>query len=237
MNFLERVATALEKIANPGWTHGDIIAILNVAVLILTLAVLWKTLVAVVGYTTETKRLREATESQITKTTEMIGEAQEQNRLTKTQNEINTALLNESQKQTRLSVLPILGLYGIDPGPTLTTMVSRVVLENVGRGPAFNVSIDDVVWGNRSLEFKVDPNVLRVGDTQGLQLILKKGGFLKLNILTPGSLVDQMLKKEIPNPFEVVVRCHDLNLCENSYSFAFRLNEENLLRVTYQSER
>jgi hypothetical protein len=112
LSLLDRIVGALERIANAqtsaAWTHGDWIAAINVLVLFLTLA-------ALVCYTIETKRLREATQLQNTKTGDLLKEAQQQN---------------------EISVMPILmlgqGRHERSPNKEVP------LIRNLGKGPAFN---------------------------------------------------------------------------------------------------
>src|SRR5262249_1951625 len=122
------------------WDH------IHTVVLLLTLGVL-------VWYTIETYRLRKVAQGQIMETTKLLRAAERQN-------EVSDNLLQEAQRRNEMSVMPILAV-ATEP---LAGESTRIILRNVGLGPAFNVSIDHVEWEGRELHVEVDHSVLRSGE-------------------------------------------------------------------------
>src|SRR5215467_5957609 len=98
------------------WEHSYIV------IMLLTLLVL-------IWYTVETQRLRKAGQAQTAKTSDLLREAQRQN-------EVSVFLLQEAQRQNEVTVMPILAI-GVDQAADGEH--DRIVLTNVGSGPAFNL--------------------------------------------------------------------------------------------------
>src|SRR5215831_1972281 len=134
---LDRLTAGLQK--GP-WDHVYIVIVL------LTLLVL-------IWYTIETARLRKAGQDQTAKTAQLLTEAQRQN-------DVSGHLLREARRQNEVSVMPILAI-AVEPVPGAEA--DRIVLINVGSGPAFNLSIDPHHWNNRELKIEHGSSILRPG--------------------------------------------------------------------------
>jgi hypothetical protein len=167
------------------WDH------IHTVVLILTLGVL-------IWYTVETYKLRKVAQGQIIETTKLLREAERQN-------DVSDHLLEQAQARNEMSVMPILTL-GTEP---VTGDPIRIVLLNVGLGPAFNISIDRVEWSGRELHIELDRSILRSGEAKELLLHFIQGD--------RGSLLDYqsvglwLNADRIPNPLHIKIRCYSVD--------------------------
>jgi hypothetical protein len=188
------------------WNH------LHTVILLLTLAVL-------VWYTIETYRLRRVAQDQILETTKLLKEAQRQN-------EVSDNLLQEAQRRNEVSVMPIMA---VATEPAAGDAV-RIVLLNVGSGPAFNVSIDRVEWDGRELHVELDRSVLRSGEAKELLLYFRQRE--SGSLLDNQSLALWLGASRIPNPLHIKIRCNSVD----SKPYVFHCSLTCLagkLRITY----
>lgn len=137
-------------------------------------------------------------------------------------------LLREAQRQNEMSVMPILAV-AVEPMMS-PTAAARIMLLNVGSGPAFNLAIDRLDWGDRRLQIEYGSGVLRPG--QAIELIFH---FLERN---SGSLLDAKVlckwidSHRMPNPVDIVVRCNSVHSL--GYAFMFRCTSDSgKLGITY----
>jgi|SRR5215510_2239610 len=203
---LDRVAASLQKGV---WDH------VSVVVVLLTLLVL-------IWYTIETQRLRKAGQDQTTRTAQLLTEAQRQN-------EVWAHLLREARRQNEVSVMPILAM-AVEPVPGGDD-TDRIVLVNVGSGPAFNLSIDPLHWENRSLKIEHGSSILRSGQSDELLFHVIEGN--SGNLLGAKTLGHWIHVKRMPSPLSVAVRCTSVN--SNAYSFRFICSsQQGKLRITYE---
>jgi hypothetical protein len=190
------------------WDYVQIIIVL------LTLGVL-------MWYTIETYRLRKVAQDQTTETAKLLREARRQN-------EVSDNLLREAQLQNEVSVMPILAV-AIEPVPGGDSV--RVVLRNVGSGPAFNLLIDRIDWDGRRLQIEPGSNVLRRGQANGLMFHFMEGG--SGNLLDAHSLGLWLRASRMPNPISIKVRCNSVNT--KPYLFVFSCTSDaGKLRITYE---
>jgi len=190
------------------------------------------TLVVLIWYTIETYLLRKAAQNQIAETDKLLIEARNQNALTLEQNATNANLLKESQRQTEISTQPMFAVY---KGKASMGTDGRILLENVGNGPAFNISIDSLMWDDdRQLRIENAPSVMKPGDTEPLVFDLYEQGKPLLHIHFGQDLVVKMGENEMPNPFRMIARCHDVGLQPYTYFIDFVMIEGQLeIKMVY----
>src|SRR5262249_45614869 len=190
------------------WEHSYIL------IMLLTLLVL-------IWYTVETQRLRKAGQAQTAKTADLLREAQRQN-------DVSVFLLQEAQRQNEVSVMPILAI-AVDP--VASGDGDRIVLTNVGSGPAFNLSIDPLHWDSRKLKIEHGSSILRPGQGDDLQFHFVEGN--SGNLLGARTLGQWIQLQRMPSPFRLVVRCNSVN--SKAYAFAFLCTSlAGKLRITYE---
>jgi hypothetical protein len=186
LNSVLRDLTQLINAQRSGtWEHIHTVAVL------LTLGVL-------IWYTIETYRLRKVAQSQIAETTKLLRAAERQN-------DVYDNLLQAEQRRNEMSVMPILA---VATEPAAGDSV-RVVLLNVGFGPAFNVSIDPVEWDGRGLHVEIDRSILRTGDTKELlfHFVQRDSG----RLLDYQSLALWLGASRIPNPLHIKIHCDSVD--------------------------
>jgi len=179
------------------------------------------TLLVLIWYTIETQRLRKAGQTQTVKTAQLIAEAQRQN-------EVSRHLLSEARRQNEVSVMPILAI-SIEEMPN--DDVDRIVLINVGSGPAFNLSIDPLHWDNRSLKIEHGSRILRSTQTDELRfhVVERESG----NLLGAKTLSHWIHAKLVPSPLRIVIHCNSVN--SKAYAFGFLCTSlAGKLRITYE---
>jgi len=179
------------------------------------------TLIVLIWYTIETYKLRTAAQEQTKETGNLLKEAQRQN-------EVTAQLLKEAQRQNEVSVMP--GLAVINEPPSDGDK-GRIVLTNVGSGPAFNLSIDRHEWESGDLLIEHDGNIMTAGQTNELRFHFQeqKGG----TILDVNTLYEWINTERIPDPLKVVVRCRSVNSIE--YAFTFNCTPDaGRLKVTFE---
>jgi hypothetical protein len=224
VNFLERVAAAVERIANAqtntAWTHADYIAVVNVVVLFLTL-------IALVCYTLETSKLRKATEEQTKKSGLLLDAAKEQN-------ETAQKLLAQAQRQNELAIMPMLTLYR-----DLTGKTEEIILRNVGSGPAFNVRIEVIPSkatppaGEYEITLDLANNVVAPEDKYSLRLLaLLSNGRGPSNFGT-SDLSMWITAGHLPNPLEIIVHCISLDSKPHRFVFKFA-NDLGKPKITFE---
>jgi hypothetical protein len=209
---LETIVRALDRLAATQqkgiWEHAYIV------IMLLTLLVL-------IWYTVETQRLRKAGQAQTTRTGDLLKEAQRQN-------EVSVFLLQEAQRQNEVSVMPILAV-AVDPKADGDG--DRIVLTNVGSGPAFNLSIDPMHWDSRKLKIEHGSSILRSGQADDLLFHFIEGN--SGSLLGAKTLGQWIHLQRMPNPFRLVVRCNSVN--SKPYAFWFLCTSlAGKLRITYE---
>jgi hypothetical protein len=222
VNFLERVAAALERIANAqtntAWTHADHISVVNVVVLFLTF-------VALVWYTLETRKLRKATEEQTKKSGLLLDAAKEQN-------ETAQNLLAQAQRQNELVIMPMLTLYR-----DLTGKTEEIVLRNAGSGPAFNVRIEVIPSkatppsGEHEIILYLSNNVVAPQDRYTLRLLAMLHG--RSPNFGTGDLCLWINAGYLPNPLEIIVHCVSLDSKPHRFVFKFA-NDLGRPKITFE---
>ena len=180
---LDRLVAAQQK---GSWDYVHTITLL------LTLGVL-------IWYTIETYRLRKAGQGQTAETAKLLSEAQHQN-------EVSVNLLREAQRQNEVSVMPIVAI-GVDSHGDHD--VGRIVLLNVGLGPAFNLNIDRLDWDSRKLQIEHDSSILRPGQSAELvfHVLERESG----SLLNAKTLSQWIIAQRMPDPFDVIVRCQSVS--------------------------
>jgi hypothetical protein len=144
------------------------------------------------------------------------------------QNDVSGHLLREARRQNEVSVMPILAI-AVESVPDAET--DRIVLINVGLGPAFNLSIDPHHWGSRDLKIEHASSILRPGQSDELQFHVIEGN--SGNLLGAKTLGHWIHVKRMPNPLNVVTRCNSVN--SKTYSFRFICTSHmGKLRITYE---
>jgi hypothetical protein len=202
---LDRLVAALHKGV---WDH------IYVVIVLLTLLVL-------IWYTIETQRLRKANQDQTAKTAQLLNEAQRQN-------EVSAHLLREARRQNEVSVMPILAM-AVEPVTGGDT--DRIVLINVGSGPAFNLSIDPLHWDSRDLKIEHGSSILRSGQSDELLFHVVEGN--SGNLLGARTLGHWIHVKRMPSPLNIVVRCTSVN--SRVYTFRFVCTSQlGKLRISYE---
>ena len=179
------------------------------------------TLCVITWYTIETYRLRKVAQDQTAETSKLLREAQRQN-------EVSDNLLQEAHLQNEVLVMPILAV-AVEPVPGADTI--RIALLNVGSGPAFNLTIDHIEWGNRQLQIEHGRTVLRTGQEDELIFHFKE--------LESGSLLDAqalslwLSAHRIPDPLEILVRCNSVS--SRPYTFEFSCTSNGgKVQITYK---
>src|SRR5262249_32560148 len=160
-------------------------------------------------------------QDQTAKTAQLLAEAQRQN-------QVSGQLLREARRQNEMSVMPILAMT---TEPVASDEAARIVLVNVGSGPAFNLSIGPLRGENRNLTIDHGTGILRSGQTDELlfQVIEGNSG----NLLGPKTLGHWIHVKRMPNPLNVVVRCTSVH--SGAYAFRFACTSQlGKLRIAYE---
>ena len=126
-----------------------------------------------------------------------------------------------------MSVMPILTL-GTEP---VTGDPIRIVLLNVGLGPAFNISIDRIEWQGRQLRIELDRSILRSGEAKELlfHFMQRDSGTL----LDYHSLGVWLSSSRIPNPLHIKIHCDSVD----SKPYVFQCGFSSLvgkLRIMYE---
>jgi hypothetical protein len=209
---MDRLATAMGK----GWL--DYTATIAVVL----------TLVVLIWYTVETYLLRKAAQKQIEETDKLLLEAQKQNLTAQEQTTINANLLSEAQRQTEISIQPVFAVF---KGTSVNNMKGRIMLENVGKGAAFNTTIGQLTWDNKKLEFDHESTVMKPGDAEPLLFHLWADEIIGEHIYNVDRLIQIMNAKEIPDPFRIIVKCADLGLTPYEYFFDFHVTDGQRLNV------
>ena len=179
------------------------------------------TLGVVVWYTVETCMLRKAGQRQSGETAKLLREAVQQN-------QVWASLLQEAQRQNEVSLMPIVTIAVEAAGGDDT---GRVLLQNIGLGPAFNLKIDRLGWDGRTLQFEHGSNTLKPGQEEELvfHVVERDTGHL----LRPKTLCNWIDLRQTPDPFNVVVRCQSVN--SRPYVFQFNITSRaGQLRIAYQ---
>jgi hypothetical protein len=178
------------------------------------------TLGVLIWYTIETFKLRLAAQRQAEKTESILVTAQNQN-------DITTSLLTAAHLQNEIAVMPMFALYPDS---------DAIMLENVGSGPGFNLSIARVVCSETiSLRFDLGSNVIK--PNQKLRTI----PYLRTNehefvLIKLGDLVRAM-KLNVPNPFEIALHCVTLHRTEYEFIFQCATQDQPPIRCTYLGYR
>ena len=215
------VNTAVDRLVaaqGKGWVDYAVLAIGVLTFLVL------------VRYTWETYKLRVLAQNQVTETDKLLTEAQRQNKLAQEQNAINAELLAESQAQSELSVQPMFAVHINRPLPNVEP---QVMLANVGRGPAFNISIITMPWADKKLEIKNQTNVMRPSDGEPLVFHLLQDGRLNETIHWASRLAQKMDGRDIPNPLRIYVRCDDLKLKFYEFWFDCEATAEGVFMISF----
>jgi hypothetical protein len=140
-------------------------------------------------------------------------------------------LRRAAQRQNEIAVVPMLAVYlGSQPNES----ARDIYLENVGPGPAFNISIDKVVWAEDChLDIDFNTNVMKPGQRQVLAFHRWQGN--SGSNLGINDLYFDMNLNTIPNPLRVVVRCASLS--ETNYQFLFSCTPvEGRLKITFDQK-
>lgn len=204
VNALDRLAAAQQK---------GVLDYVHIIIVVLTLCMLtW--------YTIETYWLRKAGQDHIAETSRLINEAQKQN-------EVSARQLREAQRQNEVSVMPILAV-AVESVHDVDTV--RIVLLNVGSGPAFNLSIDRLEWDNRRLKIQHGGSVLRPGQVNELLFYFEEGD--SGNLMDAKTLSRWMKAQRMPDPLVIIVRCDSVHSI--AYTFMFRCTSEaGKLSISY----
>lgn len=211
---------------------------LNTGAVLLTLAVL-------IWYTIETYKLRKAAQEQTQETGKLLKEAHLQNEATAKlvseaghQNEVAASLWREAQRQNEFSVMPLLGIL-LDVPEVITTSQqfyrganSRLLLRNVGNGPAFNVLMKPDSAGYKDLEFESGRTVLTPGEERTLGIHFQQEPN-HTETGSPDSLYEWINTGKLPDPFDVKIECRSVT--STDYVFTFRLSPKaGRLAVVYE---
>jgi len=208
------------------------------------------TLFVLIFYTRETYRLRKAAEQQTSETGKLLEEAHRQNEATiklvseaSRQNEAAVRLWNEAQRQNEFSVMPLLAiLLDLPELRTSSQMIfgrtRRLVLRNVGNGPAFNVFIEPQSVDGKVLEFESERAALTHGEERTLKIHFEPQpdhGIMG----TPDSLYEWINTGELPDPLQVVVRCRSVTSIDYWFMFRFtpKAGRLNVVYEGYESSR
>lgn len=151
------------------------------------------TLGVLIWYTIETARLRKAADKQTRETGN---------------------LLKEARKQNETAVMPIMAVH------VASDEVGgrrRIVMGNVGFGPAFNLSMEPHQWGNKTLHVIWRQHIMKVGDEAEIEFLYEEGSTItKLDV---DSLYEWINTKRLPEPLVLTVRCQSVN--SMGFIFAF----------------
>jgi hypothetical protein len=190
------------------------------------------TLIVLIIYTVETYRLRRAAQQQTMETGRLLEAAQTQNAVTaglheaaQSQNDVTAKLLAEAQRQNEIAVMPMFAVY-IDR----TGSAQRLLVRNVGLGPAFNVTIDTSQIEGKELVVLVGNNFMTPGEVQDLRLNVREdnsGQGLGIN-----ELYHWINTERIPDPLKLIVHCVSLHLMR--YDFVFKCTPDaGHLKITF----
>ena len=127
-----------------------------------------------------------------------------------------TEILGEARRQNEMTILPMLALYVDRSGHDL-----RLLLRNLGTGPAFNVSVEPLTWDNRTWTILDAPEVMAVSETETLRCHLEVVvGSHHQHESKINAICYHLIAKEFDEPPIVRVRCRSLSA---PYTFRFLL--------------
>ena len=179
------------------------------------------TLLVLIWYTVETYKLRLATQRQTDATGKLLAEAQKQN-------DVASQLLKEAHRQNEIAVMPIFAVY-IETSSD--GFQRQIVLENVGLGPAFNLSIDSPKWDNNILAIKPSHNVMTPKQTETLSFARQNGRDRLIHLDVDG-LYEEINRNQMPDPLNIIVRC--VSVHHTAYDFLFKcVPDAGYLKITF----
>ncbi len=174
------------------------------------------TLLALIWYSWETRRLRKATEAQTKTTADLLKEAQEQN-------DTSMDLVQQARQQNEVAVMPILAIAVCGPRVMAT---NKLLLRNIGTGPAFNVSIDGYASEGAELRFEYGETVIAPGEEHELPFELKEGHHGTVG--TVNELYRWINVELLSNPLRITVRCSSISSIDYASTFSFSPNQGRL---------
>lgn len=137
-------------------------------------------------------------------------------------------LRREARRQNEVSVMPMLAVLNDSPSDRDNR---RILLINVGRGPAFNLSIDPLRWEGRELQIEHGGNIIRPDETKELQFHFQEQN--------SGTMVDVnglylwINTGKIPDPLHVIVRCQSVNSMAHTSTFKCT-PDAGRLKITFE---
>lgn len=162
------------------------------------------TLLVLIWYTYETYQLRRTAQEQ---TTKMAG------------------LLREAHRQNEVLVMPILAILVASPEELYSSEVvygsanPKLVLRNVGTGPAFNVSIDKYAVEGRELQFEHGSHMLTPGEKRTLSFHLQEQHSGTMGDLD--TMYDWINNGLLPDLLNITARCRSATSVDYSFTFSF----------------
>ena len=220
---LHSIARALDKLVaiheRTAWDRASTIAVLL-------------TLIVLIWYTIETFRLRKAAQAQTEETGKLLKEAQRQGdtsasllKEAQNQSESTATLARATQWQNEVPVMPVLAIVLVSPEKISTSalayggVTNRLVLKNVGRGPAFNTSVGRPLWDGKELQLIHRDNALGPDEERELRLNLQEGNTGYGG--DPNTLYEWINTGKLPCPVKVAVICRSVTSAEYTFNFSF----------------
>ncbi len=110
--------------------------------------------------------------------------------------------------------------------------IPRLVLRNVGNGPAFNVFIEPYSADGKVLTFETQRTALMIGEERTLRVHFEPQPDHGI-VGSAGSLYEWLNTGQLPDPLQVVVRCRSVT--SSDYRFTFRFTPKaGRLDVVYE---
>jgi hypothetical protein len=137
-------------------------------------------------------------------------------------------LRKAAQRQNEISVMPMFTINQVSPNG----LNRPIVIRNVGRGAAFNMSVDCSQPTDGKLLVEHEGNVMVVGQRKTLSFDCQKQG--NPNAFDDADEVyNAMNSGTLPDPLDLIVRCRSISSLDYAFHFRFTLGAGRL-KITFE---